>query len=94
MAMKLPHDPGEIVRKNSRSVQVDTLRGRAARTVADRTHRARRKIRDGQQRAAARKILQDRRCVLGAHSAARFDVETAKNVLTPQIKKIAPYVTA
>jgi hypothetical protein len=36
----------------------------------DRTHRAQRKARDGRHRAAARQILQDRRCVLDEHSGA------------------------
>ncbi len=48
-----------------------TRRGRAERAAhPDRTHRARRKARYGRHRAAARQILQDRRCVLDEHSVA------------------------
>src|SRR5580698_4244914 len=57
----------------SRSAQADTVRGRgrAARAAhPDRTHRARGEARYRRHRAAARKILQNRSCVLDEHAGA------------------------
>ena len=75
MAKKLPPNSS---RRNpagriSRSAKADTLRGRGRAGRAahpNRTHRARRKARYGRHRAAARQVLQDRRCVLDEHSGA------------------------
>ena len=98
MAKKLPPvHPGEILREEFLvPLKLHTLRGRgrAARAAyPDRTHRARRKAGDGRHRAAARQILQDRRA-FWMNIQARFDLETAEDVLAPQIKKIASYEAA
>ncbi|WP_347337529.1 hypothetical protein [Bradyrhizobium shewense] len=90
-----PIHPGEILREEFLVPLKLTPHAVAAALNAPRTriaHCARRKARHGRRRAAARKILQDKRRVLDEHSD-RFDIETAEDVLAPQIEKIASYET-
>jgi hypothetical protein len=75
MAKKLPPvHPGEILREEFLVPLKLTLYAVVAAldmpAYPDRTHRARRKARYGRHRAAARQVLQDRRCVLNEHSGA------------------------
>ena len=99
MARKLPPvHPGEILREEF-LVSLKLTRYAVAAALHVPRRRIERIAREekpvtADTRAAAWQVLQDRRLAFWMNMQARFDLETAEDVLAPQIRKIASYEAA